>query len=186
MENELIFIRHAKTKIDKDVPIEDWVLAEEGQGKTKELANSGEFDDADLLICSKEDKSFLTIEPIAKKLHKEIIRVEDLGEVKRPNSEILSSEEYKKMKVKMFGDLNFTDKGWETANHALRRFKEAVERINNKYENKKIIICSHGTVMTLYFAYLQDELGNLMNRWKSLEFGAMGIVKDNKVVKDII
>ncbi len=186
MENELIFIRHAKTKVDKEVPIENWVLTEEGEKQAEEIANSGEFDEVNLLICSNEDKSYLTIKPFADKLDKEIIRVEDLGEIKRPDSEKLSLEEYEDMKVQVFGDLDFTEHNWETANHALERFKKVVEEIDNKYENKKILICSHGTVMTLYFAEMKNELDNLMERWKNLEFGAIGIIKNGEVVRDIV
>ncbi|MDO8528291.1 MAG: histidine phosphatase family protein [Nanoarchaeota archaeon] len=186
MENELIFIRHAKTKKDKDIPIEDWVLTEEGEKQAEEIANSGEFDDVEILISSNENKSYLTIKPLADKLNLEVIKVKDLGEIKRPDSERLTTEEYEKVKKMIFKDLNFTKYGWETANNALNRFKNAVDEINQKYENKKILICSHGTVMTLYFAYLLNKLNDLMNRWKSLEFGSHGIVKNNKVVEDIV
>lgn len=184
--NEMIFIRHAKTKVDKNNPIENWVLTDEGEKQAQDLANSGEFDNVDILISSNENKSYLTIKFLADKLNKEIIKIEDLGEIKRPDSEKLSSEEYEEMKVKIFNNLDFTDKGWETANHALKRFKDAVYEIDRKYDNKKILICSHGTVMTLYFTHMKNELDNLMERWKKLEFGAVGIIKDNKVVEDII
>ena len=89
------------------------------------------------------------------------------------------------MKAKIFQDLDFTDHGWETANHALERFKKAIKEIDDKYENKKILICAHGTVMTLYFAYLQDKLKDLFSRWKGLGFCDYGIIKDNKIIKDI-
>ncbi len=186
MNNELIFIRHAETKIDKDIPIEEWVLTETGEEQAKQIANLGEFDDADILISSNENKSYLTIKPLADKLDKEIIKIEDLGEIKRPDSEKLTSEEYKNMKTKIFQDLNFTNYGWETANHALGRFKSAVEEIDKDNENKKIVICSHGTVMTLYFAFLQNKLNRLLERWRSLRFGGYGMIKNNKVMRDII
>ena len=186
MMNELIFMRHTKTKVDKNIPIKDWSLTEEGFKQAEKIANSGEFDNVDILISSNENKAYLTIKPLADKLNLEIIKIKDLGEVKRPNSEKLTSEEYEKMKKMIFEDLNFTKYDWETANHALKRFKSAVDKINRKYENKKILICSHGTVMTLYFAYLLNKLNELMSRWKSLEFGSRGIVKDNKVMGDIV
>ena len=90
------------------------------------------------------------------------------------------------MKVKMFKDLNFTNHGWETAHHALERFKKAIEEIDKKYDKKKIIICSHGTVMTLYFAHLKNEMDDLISRWRGLKFGAVGIIKNNKIVRDIV
>jgi len=186
MNNELIFIRHAKTKVDKNIPIEKWILTEEGDKQAEQLASSGEFDEVDILISSKEKKSYLTIKPIADKLEKKIKRIKNLGEIKRPHSEKLTLEEYEDMKKKVFEDLDFTKYKWETANHAMKRFIDAVKKIDKKYENKKILICAHGTVMTLYFAYLQNQLNNLMKRWKNLEFGAVGIIKNGHVIKDIV
>ncbi|MBU2503587.1 MAG: histidine phosphatase family protein, partial [Nanoarchaeota archaeon] len=89
-------------------------------------------------------------------------------------------------KVKIFEDRDFSQYDWETANHALKRFKDAVTQIDDEQENKKILICSHGTVITLYFAYLQDKLNDLMRRWKDLKFGAVGIIKNKKVITDVI
>ncbi len=186
MNNKLIFIRHAKTKKDENIPIENWVLTEEGEKQAEQIANSGEFDDVRILISSKEDKAYLTIKPLADKLNIKIIKIKDLGEIKRPNSEKLPTKEYEGIKKKIFEDLNFTKDNWETANHALKRFKDAIDKINKKYENKNILICSHGTVMSLYFAYLLNKLSQIMNRWKNLKFGNYGIVQDNKVRKDII
>ena len=186
MNNTLVFIRHAKTKIEKEIPIEDWELTDEGKEQAEDLAKTGSFDDTEVIISSNEHKAYLTIKPLADKLGKEITKIAELGEIKRPDSEKLTSEEYNEMKAKIFQDLDFTDNNWETANHALERFKSAVEKINQEYENKKILICAHGTVMTLYFTSLQNQLDNLMERWKGLEFGAIGIVKNNKVIKDIV
>ncbi|MDD5700008.1 MAG: phosphoglycerate mutase family protein [Candidatus Nanoarchaeia archaeon] len=186
MKNELIFIRHAKTKVDKEIPIENWILTDEGDKQAEQIANSGKFDNAGILISSDENKAYLTIKPLADKLKKKIIQIKELGEIKRPNSEKISHEKYEEMKRKIFSDLDYTEMEWETANHALNRFKNAVEKIDRDYDNKKILICAHGTIMTLYFAYLLNKLDDLMKRWKSLEFGGYGIVKGGKVIKDII
>lgn len=186
MNNQIIFVRHAKTKVDKNMPIEDWILTDDGEKCALELANDKELIDADILISSDEKKAYLTIEPLATKISKKIIKIKELGEIKRPNSEKLTSKEYEDMKVKVFSDLFFTEHEWETANSALMRFKEAVEKIDKKYEKKKIIICAHGTVMTLYFACLQNQMDKLFDRWHRLEFGKKGIVENNKVVRDII
>lgn len=70
MNNELIFIRHAKTKVDKSIPIEEWVLTEEGEKQSKDLAESNKFNDINVLISSNEDKSYLTIKPLADRLGK--------------------------------------------------------------------------------------------------------------------
>ena len=186
MNNAFIFIRHAKTLVDKSVPIEQWILTKEGEQQAQSLAQQTVFDDVDILISSEEQKSSLTLVPLAKKLKKEIIKNKELGEIARPHSEKLTLTEYEEMKVKVFKNLNFTAYEWETANQALARFKKAIKKIDSSYEHKTIVICTHGTVMTLYFADLQNKLNDLFSRWHGLEFGAYGIVKDNYVAKEIV
>ena len=138
MNNTFFFIRHAKTKVDKSVPIEDWILTSDGQRSAEDLAKTNIFDSVDILISSDEEKAYLTIKPLADKLNKKIIRVKELGEIKRPGSEKLTSEEYEEMKVKIFKDLNYTEHDWETANSALSRFRTTVENIDKEYNDKKI------------------------------------------------
>ncbi len=186
MENTFIFVRHAKTRVDGMVPIENWILTDEGKKQAEGLAKSNIFDDVDFLISSGEDKSYLTIKPLADKLKKKVIRIKELGEIERPGSEKISKKKYEDMKVKIFKNLDYTELGWETANHALERFMKAVALLDKKYEHKRILICAHGTVMTLYFANLQNKLEDLFSRWCSLEFGAYGVVEKGKVVKDIV
>ena len=186
MNNELIFIRHAQTKVDKDISIADWDLTEEGYADAEKVKDISEFQNADILISSTERKAYLTIKPLADKLKKEIIQIPGLGEIQRGNAGSLSKEEYNEMKIKVFQNLDFTDYGWETCNHALKRFGDAVEGVDRSYENKKIILSAHGTVMTLYFAKLQNKLDDLMSRWKSLGFCDWGIIKNGEVVKDIV
>ncbi len=186
MNNTLIFLRHGETKKDKSVPVAEWVLTEEGQKATADLINTGVFDDVDIIISSGETKAYQTVEPLAKNLGKEITKIPELNEIGRGEGETMTTEEYRKMKVKIFKDLDFTDHGWETANHALNRFKEAVEKINAQYEDKNIILAAHGTVMTLYFAFIQDKMDKLMERWKGLGFCDYGIVENKKVIKDIV
>ncbi len=185
MNNTIIFFRHAETKKDKSIPVSEWVLTEEGEKNVQEVVDSCVFDDVDVIIASTETKAFQSVEPLAKKLRKDVIQIKELSEINRDSGELMSKEEYHEMKVKIFQDLDYTNFGWETCRHALNRFKKAVEEIDRKYEGKKIIIASHGTVMSLYFADLQGKLDKLMERWKGLGFCDYGIVENGKVVKDI-
>lgn len=186
MNNTLIFLRHASTKKDATLPIEHWVVKEESMPDIVRLADSGVFDNVDQIYASTERKAVQTAEPFAKRLNKSVTQVAELGEIKRPGSEKLSTEEYKKIKLQIFENMDFTTEGWETANQALERFSQAIGKIDSQNENKEILIVSHGTVMTLYFAKLQGQLGNIFARWKDLEFGSWGLVRNGVVQKDIV
>jgi len=67
MNNTLIFIRHAKTKIDKEVPIADWDLTEEGYAQAEEIKDIKEFQDVEVIISSTEQKASLTVKSLADK-----------------------------------------------------------------------------------------------------------------------
>ena len=137
MNNKIVFIRHAKTKIDKKIPIAGWDLAEEGYEQSEQVKDIEELQDVDIIISSTEQKASLTVKPLADKLEKEVIQIKELGEVKRPNSEKLSSEEYDEMKFKFFADLDFSENDWESATSALERYSKVIKEINEIYENKK-------------------------------------------------
>ena len=186
MNNKIIFLRHAKTKVDNTLPIADWFLTDDGVEHAKEVSGDSVFNDVDLMFASTERKAVDTAKPIAERLNKEIIQVENLGEIKRPNAEKITLEEYKRLKSVVFSNFDKSEGGWETANRALSRFSEAVEDIDKKYENKVILIVAHGTVMSLYFAKIQGKMNELFSRWKSLGFCEWGIIENGKVTKDLV
>ena len=186
MNNKIIFLRHAKTEVDNTLPIADWFLTDEGVEHAKEVSSDHVFDDVDLIFASTERKAVDTAKPIAKRLGKEIVQVENLGEIKRPNAEKITLEEYKRLKAVVFSDFGKSEGGWETVNCALNRFSKAVEEIDRKYENKVILIVAHGTVMSLYFADAQGKMNELFSRWKSLGFCEWGIIENGEVTKDIV
>ncbi|MBS3162885.1 histidine phosphatase family protein [Candidatus Woesearchaeota archaeon] len=185
MNNKIIFLRHAETKKDENVLVSRWILTLEGKRKSQRLVDTGIFDDVDIIIASKEIKAYQTVLPLAKRLNKKIIRIKELGEINRDQGKVMAKDEYDKLKIRIFEDLSLSVEGWETCEQALKRFERIINKINGKYSSKRILIASHGTVMTLYFANKQNKLKELMSRWKKLKFLDYGIIKDNKIIKDI-
>ena len=186
VNNTLIFLRHAETQKSETIPISKWILTKEGKKKSLELMNSSIFDTVDIILSSKEIKAYQTVLPLSKRLNKKIKSIPNIGEINRDAGKVMTKDEYDKAKTKIFENLDFTTNGWETSRHALNRFEKMIKKINSKYSNKKILIASHGTVMTLYFARKQSKMNELMKRWKSLGFLDYGIIKNNKVVKDVV
>jgi len=186
MNNKLIFLRHAPTLKDLTVPIEQWGIQPESVDVLTNLSNSPDFANINLIYSSPKNKAIVTAQVFAQKNNLEINKVEDITEIKKPGAEQLSSEDYENMKLKILTDPNFTDLGWETSGHAIDRFTLAINTINCENEGKKILVVSHGTILTLYFAKLQNQLSNILNRWHNLNFGNYGIITNGIVTKDII
>lgn len=186
MNNTLIFLRHAETIQDKNKLISQWVLTEKGKSAAEKLATSGVFYDVEIIISSNENKAYQTAKPIADKLDKKIIKIPELNELHRDKGGLFTQKNYNRMMIRIFEDLDFTAHEWETCRHALNRFKRAVTKIDNQYNNKRILIVAHGIVMSLYFADMQNIREDIFARWKSLPFCAYGIAKNHKVFKDVI
>jgi len=79
--NTFIFLRHAETKVDSNIKISHWILTKKGKNDAFNISKLKLFDDVDIIISSNEDKAYQTAYPLSEKLHKEIIRDENLNEI---------------------------------------------------------------------------------------------------------
>jgi broad specificity phosphatase PhoE len=186
VNNKLIFLRHAPTLKDISIPIEQWGIQPESAAVLTGLSNLPDFANIDIIYSSPKNKALVTAQVFSQKNNLEIIKVKDLAEIEKPGAEKLSTQDYENMKLKIISDPNFTDLGWETSGHALDRFTLAVNTINSENEDKNILIVSHGTILTLYFAKLQNQLSNIITRWQNLKFGNYGIIVSGVITKDIV
>jgi len=186
MNNTLIFLRHAPTLKDPNVPNDQWGIKPESIDLLTELSNLSDFQNINLIYSSTKTKAIQTALTFANKNSLNTIQVSELGEIKKPGAEKLSVEDYDKLKIQILSDFNFSVNNSETANQALDRFTAAVAKINTENECKKVLIVSHGITMTLYFAKLQNQFPNILNRWEKLKFGNYGIIQNEIITKDII
>lgn len=180
----IIFVRHCDTLKDPNKNASFWELSDAGKEQATNLAKNNLLQKAELIYASNEIKTSLSITPLAQKLNLNILINEDLGEVRR-GDKFLSKEEFELEKNKQLEDLNYPAFGGETGNDALERFEKAINQIILENKEKTIIIVSHGTILNLYFAKLLNKFDELKDRWSQTKFGAIGIVDEGKVIKDI-
>ncbi len=185
MNNTFYFLRHGKTKVDKELPISQWVLSDVGEEQAKQLVQEGVFDEVDVIFSSTEEKAYQTAKPIADKFEKEIIQLEEISELNRDKGGFMKAEEYEKAVKRCLLDPKESVNNWETAESALRRFSQKVEELDSKYENKKILMVGHGYTINMYFAKLLGKLDSIYERLNTNGFADWGIVKNQAVVKDI-
>lgn len=183
--NILILLRHAETKIDKNIKISKWFLTERGKRDAESLSKLDSFKDIDLIITSDEAKAYQTAYPLAEKLQLEIIKDENLNELNRDQGKFLEKDEYLKTMVLCMANREQSYNKWETAISALKRFSKKVKDIDSRFSNKKILIVAHGGVINLYFAKILDKLDEVFNRILSNSFCDYGIIQDGRVIKDI-
>lgn len=185
MPNTYIFLRHAETVKDPEVHAKLWKLAPEGLDKIHDYIQSGVLSSVQHIFASEEHKAIATAQPIADTYSLPIESYAEFNEIKR-GDRFLSDEEFLVQKRRQMTELEEEIDGGESGRHALERFHSGIEKLNHAYQDSTILIVTHGTVMSLYFAELTGNLDAAFERWERLPFCAMGIVQASKVEKDII
>jgi len=183
--NIFYHLRHAETKLDETIPVSKWILSENGQKQAEALVEKEIFSKIDVIIVSKENKAYQTALPLAKALNLPINQFAELNELTRDEEDHLSYEEYQEYVNKTLSNIHKPVGKWESGIDALTRFSKKIEEINSSYTKKNILVITHGLIINLYFGKLLESFQNLFQRWSSTTFCDFGIVKNNKVIKDI-
>lgn len=184
-QQKIIFLRHADTQKNPNVNAALWGLSDEGKLQADTVADMPVMQEVDVIYVSEEDKTSLTVSPLALRLGLKPTIMPEFNEVKRGDA-FLTKEEFEAEKTKQLIDLDYPAFGGESSSAALLRFSQGVKEISTRHPEGTILIVTHGTVLNLYFASLLQANEMLPERWKKTSFVAYGIVKDGKVVKDII
>lgn len=185
MKTKLIFLRHVDTQKDKNLHATQWGLSEVGERQAQELATEPLLQDIDAVYLSEEKKTLLTVAPLLQKIQKEPIVRSGLGEVRRGDA-FLTKEQFETEKTKQLIDLDYPAFGGETAREALARFLETLEHIHTDHEGETVLIVTHGTILNVYFAHILQKWDHIVNRWEQTAFGAIGVIEDGVVLKDIV
>ena len=186
MTNSLYFLRHAETKIVLSKPAREWSITKKGVSLAKELAASEKFSDIDGIIHSSEDKAKQTAEAFAEGLDVQMYQLSGLDELARNHEGKLNDEEYRERVHRTLNDPEKSVPGWESATSALKRFEDAVRKVDIMFHRKNVLIVAHGIVLTLYFCKLKNFQSIAYERWKQLKFLAWGLVRDGRVLVDIV
>ncbi|MFW9797654.1 MAG: histidine phosphatase family protein [Candidatus Thorarchaeota archaeon] len=186
MTNSLYFLRHAETKVDLSIPAREWQITAEGARLTRELASSETLSAIDGIIHSSEEKTKQTAEIFAEGLEVQMYQLSGLDELVREHQGKLTEEEYTEKVYRTLSDPEGNVPGWESGASALRRFEDSVKKVDIMFHRKNVLIVSHGLVLILYFSKLKNLEAIAYERWKQLEFLAWGLVREGRVLVDIV
>ena len=186
MSNSIYFLKHAETAIDPSIPAHEWSITPNGLQQAHELAKSEVFGKIEGIVHSSEKKAWQTAIVFAEELEVEIYEVPEIAELRRHHGRHLSNVEYRRLVQQTLIDWDHNVHGWESGTEALHRFVEGVKRINIMFYSRNILVVSHGLVLTLYFCQLRDFQSIAYERWTQMPFLAWGLVRDGRVLIDII
>lgn len=163
--NDVIFLRHFRTKIDKTLPVDQWGLDEEGTKAMENLLETYDFSGVRRILTSPEPKAKITGDSIARRYNIPVEELDDLKEVDRSAQGFIEGD-YAAV-VKRYFNENAPDIRWEPLSSVRQRIQRAMDRVTA--EDGKVMVISHGMFMTLMLAPIFNK--DLIDFWKDLGFG---------------
>ena len=140
----------------------------EGNDRTRGLTEKGFLDaqrvtdilkdeKIDAVVSSPYIRSLLTVEKIAQEIGQEVLVFEDLKErIFSPENKRLEDKELVQILDKSFFDSNFSLEGGESNADCQKRAIRVLKELLDTMRNKKVVIGTHGAVMTLMMGYFDS------------------------------
>ncbi|WP_314590768.1 histidine phosphatase family protein [Paenibacillus terrigena] len=150
----------------------------EGNERTRGLTDKGKLDahimteslrdeGIDHFVSSPYRRATLTIEELAQSSGKEVIVLEELREmVFVSDDKIMPDKELYPLVQKLFSDPEYSAPGGESIITCQKRVIPALKQILKEYQGQKVVIGTHGVVMTLMMGYY-DRQYDLEFLWKT-------------------
>ena len=150
----------------------------EGNERTRGLTDKGKLDahlitellrdeGIDHFVSSPYRRATLTIEELAQSSDKEVTVLEALREmVFVSDDKIMPDKELYPLVQKLFSDPEYSAPGGESIMTCQKRVIPALKQILKEYQGQKVVIGTHGVVMTLMMGYY-DRQYDLEFLWKT-------------------
>ncbi len=150
----LYFVRHAQPDYRTGVD-STYALSAEGIEDRMQACNTLKDIRLDVCVCSPYRRSIDTVIPIVQGHNLEIIT--DIRLRERDKGKGISNTH--EMFRKRWKDFSFCEEGGESLSECQKRNIEAVKDILKKYENKNVLIGTHGTALSTIINYYDDSFG---------------------------
>jgi len=133
-------------------------LTEKGISDARIITEILKEEGIDNFISSPYRRAILTIEELAQSSGKEILVFEDLKEVNfLKDNEIMPNLELYPLVKKMFSDPEFLSPGGESIKVCQDRSITILKKMLNEYKGQKVVLGTHGAVMTLMMGYFDRQ-----------------------------
>ncbi|WP_412915391.1 histidine phosphatase family protein [Brevibacillus sp. 179-C 1.1 NHS] len=180
-----------RTSIPWEGIYEDVYLHEKGWSDANHITQLLKDEAIDTFISSPYKRAMATIEELAQFVGKEIVVFEDLRElVFIGNDQIMADNELYPLVKKMFSEPDFSLPGGESIRICRNRAVKTLRTILDQYRGRKVVIGTHGAIMTLMMGYFdpQYDLEFLLTTSKPdiyrMEFQDDVYVKTERLWKD--
>ena len=150
--SKLILVKHAAPEVVPGVSSEQWHLSDRGRASCAALAEALSAHQPNVIISSEEPKAQETGELVAQHLGVSWSAAPGLHEHDRRGVPHMRSSEFISHVEFMFRRRDERVLGHESADEALRRFRDALRDVLARHPEERLAVVSHGTVIALYVA----------------------------------
>ncbi|MFD1020798.1 histidine phosphatase family protein [Thalassobacillus hwangdonensis] len=156
MSTFVYMVRHGDSPKEGNERTRD--LTEKGQEQSHRLVDILKNEGVDAVISSPYKRSILTVEKLAEQLGKEVLVYEDLREREfSSEGNRISDQELLPLLEKSFKQPDFTLEGAESNTACQKRAVKVLKDLLVTFKDKKIVIGTHGLVMTLMMKYFDSK-----------------------------
>ncbi len=166
----LYLIRHARSQMMGDAAWR-WPLSQRGHREANTLARQDLWRRVDRILCSPELKARQTAEPAARRWGLPLQGVNCLHELRRPRL----IDDYQATIARVFAEPERSIAGLETASHAADRVQRCIQDLVAAYPNQTLAVVSHGLLLTLFLARLQDRWPTV-EAWQAVPFAGVAVL----------
>jgi len=165
---KLTFLRHFRTKIEKDKPASEWTLDEAGIEEMGEMIESGRFEGFDRIISSAEGKARMTAEAISERHGTPVTISDDIVEVDRDEAGFIEGDYERAAEQYLSEEVDF-DQPWEDISSVRARAVRFMNQLEDETGN--LLVISHGLFLSILLSgYFGQSPADF---WRSLTFGQL-------------
>lgn len=165
-------------------------LTEKGKLDAYRIMDILQGEGIEIFVSSPYNRAVLTIQDLAKRLGQEVLVFEDLKErIFSAELKRISDKELLPLLKKSFVDPNFSLTGGESNAVCQNRAIKVLKDLLKTYRGRKVVLGTHGAVMTLMMGYYdsQYDLNFLLNTSKPdiyrMEFNGQELVEVKRLWK---
>lgn len=161
MNTVIYFVRHAHSTYTEEERTRP--LSEYGRRDAEKVKEWLATEEIDHVLSSPYLRSIQTVEPLAKELDKEVHLIEDFKERKLIEG---SAKNFSEAIERVWSDETFAWPGGESNQVARKRGVNALNDVLEKHEGERVVIGTHGNIMTLIMGELDSRFD--YSFWKQL------------------
>ncbi|MGE8034069.1 histidine phosphatase family protein [Lysinibacillus sp. KCTC 33748] len=156
MKTFIYMVRHGDSPKDGNERTRE--LTEKGRLDARRITDILQKEGIDTVISSPYSRSIQTVQEVANQIEKEVIIFEDLKEqLFIAGDKRISDEELFPFLQKSFSDPTYALEGGESNADCQKRAIKILEEIVNVYPGQKVVIGTHGAVMTLMMGFYDSR-----------------------------